>query len=54
MLSLGDLCVNDRGVLREVGERFFFRDAFEYRHRERVCVRTRRWRAIVAFMELGG
>ena len=30
MLSLGDLRVNDRGVTREVGERFFLRDALEY------------------------
>jgi len=54
MLSLGDLCVNDRDVLREVREWFFLRNAFEHQHCERVRIRMRRWGVIVFFEDLGG
>ena len=50
-LSLADPRVNDGSVADEIVERYFFRDAFEHQHRERVCVRMRRWGDVVVFDE---
>ena len=46
--------VNYRSVAREVEERCFLRDAFEYQHCERVGVGTRRCGDAVVLDELGG
>jgi hypothetical protein len=44
---LGDPRVNDHSATREVGEGYFLGNAFEYQHRERVCVGLRCRREIV-------
>ena len=46
--------MEDCRIVREVGERRVFRDAFEHQHRKRVCVGMGRWRDGYSAVELGG
>ena len=53
-LSPVNPCMDDCSIAREVGERYFLCDAFEYQHREGVCVKTCSCVDVIVFDELCG